>query len=91
MAQSNCVLQKGDKPLTISWMFNGTPIYTNEDIQVLKVGRSSILTIDPVRGHNQGNYSCVASNPAGTMTMSSFLVVNGTLSMLNLLPAKDDR
>lgn len=77
MAQTNCVLRKGDKPFTISWLFNDSPLFTNEDVQVLRVGRSSILTIDPVRGYNQGNYTCVASNPAGTVAVSSQLIVNG--------------
>ncbi|KAF2359262.1 Immunoglobulin-like domain, partial [Trinorchestia longiramus] len=69
-AQSNCVVRKGDRPILISWLFNGRPLLLSDDVQVDKVGsRTSILTIDPVRGHNQGNYTCVASNPAGEMAV----------------------
>ena len=78
-AQANCVLRKGDKPIDISWLFNGAPIIESEDVQIGKMGRgSSILTIDPIRGYNQGNYTCVATNPAGRMTVHTILKVNGT-------------
>ena len=77
MVQSNCVLRKGDKPLHISWFFNGEPLVNSDDVQIMEVGRSSILTIDQVRGHHQGNYSCVATNPGGKMAVHSKLVVNG--------------
>ena len=79
MAQSNCVIKKGDKPLMITWLFNGNPLTDSESIQILKVGRSSILTIDPVFGYNQGNYTCVVSNPAGQMSVHTSLIVNGKL------------
>ena len=84
MAQSNCVLQKGDKPLAISWLFNEQPLLNTDEIQILRVGRSSILTIDPVSGHHQGNYTCVASNPAGRMATSTKLIVNG----ISMYPSK---
>ena len=78
-AQANCVLRKGHKPIVITWLFNGVPLKNSEQIQITKMGsRSSILMIDPVQGHNQGNYSCVASNAAGTMEVHTVLRVNGT-------------
>ena len=78
-AQSNCVLRKGDKPIVISWLFNGLPLAQSDVIQIAKMGsRTSILTIDPLGGVHQGNYSCVASNPAGKMTVYTELRVNGT-------------
>ena len=81
LAQSNCVLKKGDKPLHIHWHFNGHRLRNSESVQILRMGRSSILTIDPVRGMNQGKYSCVASNSAGRMAVHTNLVVNGTFLM----------
>ena len=78
LAQTNCVLRKGDSPLVISWIFNGQPLVNSEGVQILKVGRTSILTIDPVRGENQGNYTCTASNPAGQMSVHTSLIVHGT-------------
>ena len=79
MAQSNCVLRKGDQLVVVSWLFNGTPLSASGDVKVMKVGRSSILTIDPVRGRNQGNYSCVATNSAGRMAVHTELFVNDIL------------
>lgn len=77
-AQFNCVLRKGDKPIHISWFFNGQPITNSDEVQITKMGaRSSILMIDPVRGHNKGNYSCVASNPAGRVAVHALLTVYG--------------
>lgn len=81
-AQSNCVLRKGDKPIVISWLFNGLPLTNSEDVEIVKMGsRSSILTIEPVTGQNQGNYTCVASNPAGSMAVHTVLKVNGTYNL----------
>ncbi|KAA0202266.1 hypothetical protein HAZT_HAZT008156 [Hyalella azteca] len=79
MAQINCVVQKGDSPLLLSWLYNGQPLTPSDHTKVLEVGRSSILTIDPVKGHHQGNYTCVAANPAGEMAVHAQLFVNGTL------------
>ena len=61
----------------LSWLFNGHSLVDSESLQILKVGRSSILSIDPVQGHHQGNYSCVASNPAGSEAVHASLIVNG--------------
>lgn len=81
-AQFNCVLRKGDKPVILSWLFNGRPLGHSDDVQITKMGsRSSILTIDSIRGRNQGNYSCVASNLAGEMAVHASLSVEGTLQM----------
>ncbi|XP_047735802.1 hemicentin-1-like [Hyalella azteca] len=76
MAQINCVVQKGDSPLLLSWLYNGQPLTPSDHTKVLEVGRSSILTIDPVKGHHQGNYTCVAANPAGEMAVHAQLFVN---------------
>ena len=79
LVQSNCVLQKGDKPAVMSWLFNNQLITnTNDDINIANLGsRTSILTIDSVKGYNQGNFSCVASNLAGTYAVHSTLIVQG--------------
>lgn len=81
-AQANCVLQKGDQPIKFSWIFNGVTLESSSEIQIDYIGRSSILTLDPVRGVHQGTYTCVASNPAGEEQMSANLTVNGTQSVL---------
>lgn len=77
-AQANCVLQKGDQPIKFLWIFNGVTLESTSEIQIDYIGRSSILTLDPVRGVHQGTYTCVASNRAGEEQMSANLTVNGT-------------
>lgn len=78
LAQVNCVLRKGDRPLTITWMLNGLALVSTDDTEIVSVGsRTSILTLDPVRAHHQGNYSCVAKNAAGTAHVEASLIVNG--------------
>ena len=76
-AQANCILRKGDRPIQFTWLYNGKIINTNEDIQIDLTGRSSILTIDPVKFRHQGAYTCVATNMAGQDEYSSDLAVNG--------------
>ena len=87
LAQVTCVLRKGDQPVTFSWMFDSVELTQADSINVLDVGgRTSILTLDPVRAHHQGTYSCRATNVAGTAAVKAKLSVNGTmiLSVIDL-------
>lgn len=79
IAQVNCIVKKGDKPLTVRWHFDGLQLFTSKSVQIHQIGRSSILTLDPVRAKHQGRYTCVATNAAGEDSSSTFLRVNGTL------------
>lgn len=79
MAQANCVVRKGDLPLTFTWLFKGVALTNVADTQIVGVGaRTSILTLDPVRGHHQGTYVCIAQNSAGKSEVQADLIVNGT-------------
>jgi hypothetical protein len=40
--------------------------------------RTSILTIESVRAHHTGNYTCTATNFAGSSSFTASLIVNGT-------------
>lgn len=77
--QVNCVLQKGDRPVNFTWTFNGLVLQSDDGIQLAYFGKSSILTLDPVRGIHKGIYTCIASNQAGEEQVSAKLVVNGTV------------
>lgn len=91
MATVQCAVIKGDLPIDIIWSFNGRVIdiangafdehnYDNPDIVVSRSSkRASQLTIESVAARHAGEYSCTASNTAGTATHSSILSVNGTL------------
>ncbi|KAL7294790.1 hypothetical protein TKK_0011722 [Trichogramma kaykai] len=77
-ASLTCIVAKGDFPLEIIWMFNGAPIDPNvKEIIVSETGkRTKQLTIDSVGAQHAGEYTCVASNVAGSTTRSAALVVN---------------
>lgn len=91
MATVQCAVIKGDLPIDIIWSFNGRVIdtangafdehnYDNSDTVISRGSkRASQLTIESVAARHAGEYSCTASNTAGTATHSSVLSVNGTL------------
>ncbi|XP_070160075.1 Down syndrome cell adhesion molecule 1 isoform X5 [Polyergus mexicanus] len=88
MATVQCAVIKGDLPIDIIWSFNGRVIdtangafdehnYDNSDIVISRGSkRASQLTIESVAARHAGEYSCTASNTAGTATHSSVLSVN---------------
>lgn len=72
----------GDFPIDIEWRLNGDPM-DDSLISVNKMGkRMSMLTIDSVTGYHAGNYTCIASNLAGSVEHSSRLIVNGSFSLI---------
>lgn len=75
-----CVVTKGDFPLEITWTFDGHPIQSyHGDVIVSDTGkRVKQLTIESVAARHAGEYTCVASNAAGSVSHSAILDVNGT-------------
>lgn len=75
-----CVVTKGDSPLEITWTFDGHPIQSyHSDVIVSDTGkRVKQLTIESVAARHAGEYTCVASNAAGSISHSVILDVNGT-------------
>lgn len=77
-AQIMCTIRKGDEPMTISWSLKGDVISSDPELSTTMLGtRSSILTITSVSYRHSGTYTCRATNPAGSVTHSSILTVNG--------------
>lgn len=76
-----CSALKGDRPIKIHWTMNGRPINakTHDGIMISKTGKMiSVLSIDSVNADHAGNYTCIASNQAGSSHLSTRLSVNGT-------------
>ncbi|XP_043680516.1 Down syndrome cell adhesion molecule-like protein Dscam2 isoform X25 [Vespula pensylvanica] len=73
-----CVVTKGDSPLEITWTFDGRPInHDRMDVIVSDSGkRVKQLTIESVAARHAGEYTCVASNAAGSTSHSAKLDVN---------------
>ena len=75
-----CSVTKGDSPLEIVWMFNNVALNSQKhrDIVVTETGkRTKQLSIDFVNAKHAGEYTCVASNIAGSTSRSAILSVNG--------------
>lgn len=75
-AQVTCLVSEGDLPLDINWsFFNTTPLMS---VSITKVGRrASLLLIEPSSYHHAGNYTCVATNKAGSTNYTTALKING--------------
>ena len=75
-----CVVSKGDLPLEIEWMFNGQPVSRDQTDMIMSNSgkRLKMLTIESVNAKHAGEYTCVASNDAGSTSRSAILDVNGT-------------
>ncbi|XP_031772532.1 Down syndrome cell adhesion molecule-like protein Dscam2 isoform X6 [Apis florea] len=73
-----CVVTKGDSPLEIAWTFDNQPIRPDRmDVIVSNSGkRVKQLTIESVAARHAGEYTCVASNAAGSTSHSAKLDVN---------------
>lgn len=74
----SCAVAKGDTPLEIEWLFEGRKITQSDEISITKSGQKiSMLSIDSVHPRHAGNYTCLASNRAGTAEHTSELKVIG--------------
>lgn len=84
MASVQCAVTKGDFPLEISWAFKGQPIRPEQlDISISSSGkRLKQLTIESVAARHAGEYTCIASNKAGSSSHSATLDVNGILLIM---------
>ena len=79
-AQLTCVVSHGDMPITITWSLKGQELNSGPSITTTMVGtRTSMLIISDVDYTHIGEYTCRATNPAGSVTHAAKLNVNGTL------------
>ncbi|XP_039283579.1 Down syndrome cell adhesion molecule-like protein Dscam2 isoform X44 [Nilaparvata lugens] len=75
--QLNCHVAKGDRPLKITWSFHGEELSSHMGISTAKFSeRSSILTIASAMAAHTGNYTCSATNQAGTTSYTATVLVN---------------
>ena len=66
---------------SLLWLFNDRPVQQSrsQTIRRLRPG-ASVLTIQPVLPHNQGKYTCRASNILGSISASSSLRIRESVS-----------
>lgn len=76
-----CLVTKGDAPMTIRWLKGDTPVSELHlsSLTVTSVGEfSSTLLIERVTVEHGGSYTCEARNAAATTNHTVQLTVNGT-------------
>lgn len=77
-----CSINKGDLPIKIMWSHNNASVDSNPSISVIRVNKKiSTLSIESVQAEHIGEYTCIAKNRAGVTHYSTFLHVNGILSV----------
>ncbi|XP_058804449.1 cell adhesion molecule Dscam2 isoform X4 [Phymastichus coffea] len=78
MTTITCAVIKGDSPLSIEVMFNENPIESGKNgITVSDSGkRAKQMIIEAVEALHAGEYTCIASNVAGSVSRSAVLAVN---------------
>lgn len=75
----DCHVSKGDTPLNITWSFQGEPVMRRMGVSTTTLSaRVSVLDIPTAMGTNSGNYTCTATNRAGSASHSTLLNVIGT-------------
>lgn len=75
---AQCTITKGDLPMEIDWYLNGKLINEQDGIITGKLGKKiSNLAIDSVQGRHIGEYTCSATNSAGSANFTTYLNVNG--------------
>ena len=78
-----CGLTRGDTPVSFSWLKDGQSIQRHSSISQSQVtisivdDFSSLLTISRLERGHAGNYSCTASNEAGSDRFTAILDVQG--------------
>lgn len=79
-----CMVTKGDLPLTMEWSMNGRPLRNVENgITIIQMSpRLSSLSINSIDAHHRGFFECTASNAAGSTHYSTELLINGSIGSL---------
>lgn len=73
-----CSIMQGDPPFIFSWMKDGKPLDPSPlSLGVRSDDFSMDLTFSRVTPRHNGNYTCLASNDAATVSHSAILVVDG--------------
>lgn len=75
--QISCTAIHGDHPMKFTWLFGNESLYSSDNIRIEHTKRSSTLSIESVGGDHAGNYTCVASNRAGSTDSTTQLIVKG--------------
>ena len=77
-AQIQCIVTEGDAPVDIRWTMSSKVHSSMTEITVTKISsKSSILLIDSIDASHTGNFTCTATNNAGSLNYTAQLTVVG--------------
>lgn len=72
-----CTVGSGDLPIKIEWQKDGMPISSDSGIRINEAADySSTLLFKSLRLDHRGNYTCVATNDAGTASHTASMVIH---------------
>ncbi|GFS81552.1 down syndrome cell adhesion molecule-like protein 1 homolog, partial [Nephila pilipes] len=72
-----CTVIKGDPPITLKWLRDEHALKKDGDIRIHNLADySSTLLFDPVKPEHRANYTCVATNEAGSERHSAAMVIH---------------
>lgn len=77
-----CQISKGDRPISINWTFKS---FNGNDVGVRLASKrlsnkASMLSISAASANYTGNYTCTATNRAGSVSHRTSITVNGTIN-----------
>lgn len=77
-----CQIAKGDKPINVRWKFESNEANVGVQFSSRRLSdKASMLSISAASAQHSGNYTCTATNRAGSVSYATQLTVNGTESM----------
>ncbi|XP_035221790.1 Down syndrome cell adhesion molecule-like protein Dscam2 [Stegodyphus dumicola] len=72
-----CTVIKGDPPITLKWLRDDHVLKKDGDVRIHNLADySSTLLFDPVKPEHRANYTCIASNEAGSERHSAAMVIH---------------
>ncbi|GIY12219.1 down syndrome cell adhesion molecule-like protein Dscam2 [Caerostris darwini] len=72
-----CAVLSGDPPMTTQWLKDGGEIPLDLEPKIELIDEyTTYLKFKAVGPHHNGNYTCIAKNPAATVNFTALLVVN---------------
>ncbi|KAH6928385.1 hypothetical protein HPB50_015410 [Hyalomma asiaticum] len=71
-----CTVTQGSKPVQLQWLKDGHEVVGSGAVKLIKHETIVVLSIEPVKVADSGNYTCVARNKYGYDRYTSVLLVN---------------
>ncbi|GFS39582.1 titin [Trichonephila inaurata madagascariensis] len=70
-----CTLKRGSLPVSFIWLYNNRDVTLISKYKIISTDKSSHFSIGNIQPHDIGNYTCVATNSAGTDRQTTSIVI----------------